>query len=72
MSSMSYKGYVARIEYDGEDGVFFGRVAGMRDGVNFHGETVEALRGAFREAVDGYAAACARIGKTPEKSIRDR
>ena len=44
MNTMSYKGYTARIEYDDEDGIFFGRISGIDDGVNFHGETVQELR----------------------------
>lgn len=67
MSRMTYKGYSARIDFDDEDGLFVGRVAGLRDGVNFHGETVDELRAAFREAVDGYIDVCARIGKSPQK-----
>lgn len=67
MSRMTYKGYSARVEFDDEDGLFVGRVAGLRDGVNFHGETVPDLRAAFREAVDGYIDVCARVGKTPQK-----
>lgn len=67
MSTMTYKGYAARVAFDDEDGLFFGRVAGLRDGVNFHGETVDDLRAAFREAVDGYIEVCARIGKAPQK-----
>ena len=64
---MTYKGYSARIEYDDEDGVLFGRIAGIRDGVGFHGDSVEALKTAFREAVDDYLETCARIGKAPQK-----
>jgi len=67
MSTMTYKGYAARVEYDDADGIFFGRVAGLRDGINFHGQTVDELRAAFRESVDGYLDVCARIGKTAEK-----
>lgn len=67
MTSMTYKGYSARVEFDDEDGLFIGRVAGLRDGVNFHGETVDDLRAAFREAVDGYIDVCARVGKSPQK-----
>lgn len=63
MSSMSHKGYSARVEFDDDDGLFFGRVAGIDDGVNFHGETVAELRAAFVEAVDGYIAVCERVGK---------
>jgi predicted HicB family RNase H-like nuclease len=35
-NTMSYKGYTARIEYDDEDGIFCGRIAGISDGVGFH------------------------------------
>ena len=68
MNTMTYKGYAARVEYDGEDEIFFGRVAGINDVVGFHGETVAELRGAFQEAVDGYIDACVKVGKSAEKS----
>ena len=64
---MTYKGYSARIEYDDEDELFFGRLAGIRDGVSFHGDTVAELKAAFHEAVDDYVETCSRIGKTPQK-----
>lgn len=64
---MTYKGYSARVEYDDEDGIFFGRLAGIRDGVGFHADTVAELRAAFREAVDDYVETCAKIGKEPQR-----
>ncbi|MBW6421171.1 type II toxin-antitoxin system HicB family antitoxin [Rhizobium sp. XQZ8] len=64
---MTYKGYSARIEYDDEDGILFGRLAGIRDGVGFHADNVEELRAAFHEAVDDYIETCAKIGKEPQK-----
>lgn len=64
---MTCKGYSARIEYDDEDGVLFGRIAGIRDGVGFHADTVEGLRAAFHEAVDDYLETCARVGKEPQR-----
>ncbi len=64
---MTYKGYFARIEYD-DDGVLFGRIAGIRDGVGFHAANVDDLRSAFREAVDDYIETCAKVGKEPQKS----
>ncbi|MDE0206202.1 MAG: type II toxin-antitoxin system HicB family antitoxin [Candidatus Tectomicrobia bacterium] len=68
-NTMSYKGYSARIEYDDDDSIFTGRLAGIRDGVGFHADTVEALREAFREAVEDYIETCARIGKEPQKAF---
>ena len=59
---MTWKGHSARVEYDDEDGIFFGRLAGIRDGVSFHADTVEGLRAALREAVADYRETCVRIG----------
>lgn len=64
---MTYKGYSARIEYD--DGIFTGRLAGIRDGVGFHADTVDALRAAFHEAVEDYIETCAKIGTEPQKAF---
>ncbi len=64
---MNYKGYSARIEYDDEDGILFGQIAGIRDGVGFHAESVDELRSAFHEAVDDYIETCAKVGKEPQK-----
>lgn len=64
---LSYNGYSARIQFDADDDVFFGRIAGIADGVTFHADNVADLRMAFREAVDDYLATCARVGKPLEK-----
>lgn len=69
---MRYKGYTARIEYDDEDGIFFGRIAGIRDGVGFHADNVAELRRAFREAVDDYLETCAKLGQQPQKPYSGR
>lgn len=66
---MVYKGYNARIDYDDEDGIFVGRIAGIRDGVGFHADSVAELREAFHEAVEDYLETCARIGKEPQKAF---
>ena len=64
---MTYRGYSARIEHDNEDGILIGWIAGIRDGVGFHADSVEELRTAFHEAVDDYIETCAKIGKEPQK-----
>lgn len=64
---MTYKGYSARIEYDDDDGILFGQIAGIRDGVGFHADSVDDLRAAFHEAVDDYIETCAKVGKQPQK-----
>jgi len=45
MNMMKYRGYVARIEYDEEDRIFVGHLAGIKDIVGFHGTTVNQVHG---------------------------
>jgi len=67
MKPMKYKGYSARIEYSDEDECLVGRVAGVRDIITFHGESVKQIRQAFVEAIDFYLETCAKRGDTPNK-----
>ncbi len=64
---LEHRGYRARVEFDADDELFFGRIAGIRDGVSFHADSVEALVAAFREAVDDYIETCAKVDKKPER-----
>ena len=72
MSDMTYKGYVARVEYDAQDKLFVGHLAGIRDVIGFHGKTVTQLERAFREAVDDYLAACEKLEQKPEMPFSGR
>ncbi len=65
MNTMTHKGYAARVEYSEDDGCFIGHIAGVRDVIGFHGESVVALRNAFTEAVDDYLDTCAKLGREP-------
>ena len=67
MNTMTYKGYSARVEYDDEDEIFFGKIAGISDVIGFHAEAVADLKTAFHEALDDYLATCAKVGKEPQK-----
>jgi predicted HicB family RNase H-like nuclease len=49
---MTYKDYSAPIEYDDEDSILTGQIAGVRDGVGFHAGSVDALKVAFHQSVD--------------------
>ena len=63
-----YLDYVALVEIDQDAKLFHGRVLGMRDVLDFHGDTVEKLEAAFRETVDDYVSWCAEEGESPQKS----
>ena len=58
---MTYKGYAAPIEYDDDDLIFTGRIAGIRDGAGFHADSVDGLIQAFHEAVEEYLETCAKM-----------
>lgn len=67
MSSMTYKGYSARIEYDARDDIFVGRVLGVRDIISFHASSVSALHEEFRLTLEDYLSDCEERGVAPEK-----
>lgn len=67
MNTISYKNYLARIEYDPNDRIFVGHLAGIRDIVGFHGSSVDELESAFHEAVDDYLSMCEQLGQSPDK-----
>jgi len=67
MNTMSHKGYTARIEFDERDGIFVGRLLGMRSIISFHGSTVAQLRSELKTAVQDYLSECEEQGVKPEK-----
>jgi len=67
MKTMQYKNYAARIEYSDEDKCFVGHIAGIRDIVGFHGESVHELYAAFEEAVDDYLETCEKENISPQR-----
>ena len=64
---MEYKGYIGKVDYDDEAGIFHGEVINVRDVVTFEGHSVEELKQAFQDSVDDYLAFCAKRGEEPEK-----
>ena len=72
MSTMTCKGYAARIEYSEEDGCFVGHLARIRDIVGFDGNTVAQLKKRFHEAVDDYLWGYEQLGTLPNKPFSGR
>jgi len=66
---LTYRGYAAAVEFDTEDLILTGRLAGINDVIGFHADSAEGLVAAFHEAVDDYLETCARLGKTPQKAF---
>ena len=64
---MEYKGYIGKVEFDAEGGVFHGEVINLRDVITFEGTSVDEIQLAFRESIDDYLAFCEERGEEPEK-----
>ena len=67
---LTYKGYYAEIHFSGEDEVFFGKLIGINDLVNFEADSVKGLKKAFIEATEDYLKTCRQLGKSPEKTYK--
>ena len=64
---ITYQGDAARIEYSDDDACFVGHIAGIKDIVGFHGESVAELRDAFEEAAEDYLETCDALNRRPEQ-----
>lgn len=68
MNTLKYKGYAGSVAYSEPDKIFFGKLEGIDDLVNYEGESVKELTDAFHEAVEDYLIFCEEHGVKPEKS----
>jgi predicted HicB family RNase H-like nuclease len=64
--TLSYRGYIASVERDERDGIFWGKVLGLSDRISFEGETIQALTNDFHHAIDLDLEDCANTGRAPE------
>ena len=69
-NTMEYKGYIGTVEFSEEDGVFFGKVAGVRALISYEGTNAKELVADFHAAVDDYLEVCRVEGKAPEKAYK--
>ena len=68
MNTLKYKGYIGSVAYSEPDKVFYGKLEGIDDLVNYEGESVKELTSAFHEAVEDYLIFCKEHNCKPEKS----
>ena len=69
-NTIEYKGYVGSVEFSEDDGVFFGKVMGIRAMVSYEGENAHDLVKDFHSAVDSYLETCAAEGIESEKAYK--
>src|SRR6202040_203147 len=62
---LEYKGYFGTVEAD--DGIFAGRVSGLRDVITFEGATFADVEQAFHDSTDDYSAVGAERGEPPDR-----
>lgn len=67
---LTYKGYYGSAHYSAADEVFYGKLEGIDDLVNYEGSSVKELIKAFNEAVEDYLETCKEIGKEPNKTYK--
>ena len=70
-NTIQYKGYVGSVEFSEEDGIFYGKVMGIRSLISYEGESARELLDDFHDAVDDYLEICKAEGKEPEVAFKD-
>lgn len=69
-NTIKYKDYIGSVEFSEADGIFYGKVQGIRALISYEGENAEDLIADFHGAVDDYLAMCTEKGIEPEKAYK--
>ncbi len=69
-NTMEYKGYVGSVEFSEEDGLFYGKVMGIRALISYEGKTAHELINDFHGAIEDYLTHCETEEKEPEKAYK--
>lgn len=69
-NTIEYKGYIGSIEFSEIDGVFHGKIQGIRALISYEGTTAQELVNDFHASVDDYLALCEEENIEPEKAYK--
>lgn len=69
-NTMEYRGYVGSVEFSEADGLFFGKVQGIRSLISYEGINAKELVQDFHHSVDAYLELCKEQGTEPEKAYK--
>ena len=69
-NTISYKGYTGTVEFSETDGIFYGKVVGIRALISYEGTNAKDLIDDFHNAVDDYLIVCREEGISPEKAYK--
>ena len=64
---MEYKGYVARVEFDEDEGMLHGRVENVGTVISFMAESANDIEREFHTSVDTYLEFCREQQLEPEQ-----
>ena len=65
---LEYKRYIAKLDFDLEDGLIIGKVTNTKDIISFHASNLPDIKQAFKDIIDTYLKACEEEGIKPSKS----
>ena len=69
-NTIEYKGYIGSVEFSEADGIFYGKVQGIRSLISYEGVNAEELVSDFHGAVDDYLMLCEDLGDKPETAYK--
>ena len=67
---MEYKDYCGTVEYSAADNVLHGRVLGIKGLISYEGDSLQALKKDFEDAIDDYLESCINDGVKPQKPYK--
>lgn len=65
-NTITYKGYIGSVEFSQEDGIFFGKIQGIRSLISYEGTNASELIKDFQSSIDEYLDSCKKEGVDPE------
>jgi predicted HicB family RNase H-like nuclease len=68
----TYKGYIGKVDYDDEKGLFHGEVINTRDVITFQGNSVMELKRSLKDSVEDYLEFCRERGEEPDRPFSGR
>ena len=60
---LTYRGYFGTVNFNSDENLFYGKVLGISDLVNFEGSSVKELKESFEESIDDYQETCKELSK---------
>jgi predicted HicB family RNase H-like nuclease len=69
-NTIEYKDYIGSVEFSEKDGLFYGKVQGIRSLISYEGTNARELVNDFHRAIDDYLKECGRTGTEPERTYK--